>query len=127
MGASGSCKTMPWKKKEPEEPAPMGGEAMKVPVGTVQLVRPDSTFVLIRSTRFLQVEPGTNLTSFNASGMETARLEVSPARKGQFITADILSGTPGSGDQVLMDYVVPTPQTEAERQAATANEVQVLE
>lgn len=99
---------------------------MRIPVGSVHVVRRDENFVLIRSTRFLAVEPGTDLFAYGSAGVESARLRVSPARKGQFVTADILSGMPTTGDQVLMEYVNPQ-QTGAAAPGEGGEEIQVLE
>lgn len=125
--ALSGCKSLPFgkDKKEDESPAQVGEAQMKVPVGTVHLVSPSGGFALIRSTKFMQIEPGTPLTTVGIGGVETARLEVSPARKGSFLTADILSGIPGQGDHVVMDY--RSGVTPAGTEPETADEVQVLE
>ena len=134
------CTTMPWKKVStdatetastdfatpPEEiPAQPG---MKIPVGTIYHVDPAGKFVLIRSSRLLQIEPGTVISVIGAQGEPVASVEVSPARKGQFLTADILSGLPAAGQQTIMDYVRPTPGGTAPTPgSAGADDIQVLE
>lgn len=126
--AGSGCKTT-GDKDRPDEAAPAGATpAMKIPVGSLHVVREDENFVLIRSTRFLQIEPGTDLMVFGNGGIETARLRVSPARKGQFVTADIVSGMPKVGDQVVMDYVAPNQAAAAAGGTGGADdEIQVLE
>lgn len=100
------------------------GAPTKIPIGALHVVRPDEGFVLIRSTRFLQIEAGTDLITYGNGGAETSRLRVSPARKGQFVTADILSGAPKVGDQALMDYVAKAPEIPG---GQASNDIQVLE
>jgi hypothetical protein len=100
----------------------------KIPVGSLHVVRPGEGFVLIRSTRFLQVEPGTDLVTYGNGGAETSRLRVSPARKGQFVTADIISGMPQVGDQALMDYVAgPLNAAGGPTSNPENDEIQILE
>lgn len=102
---------------------------MKIPVGSIHMIDPEGRFVLIRSSRTFQVDSGTRMTSYSGDGTITGIFEVSPARKGAFLTADILQGTPRSGEQVLMDYAKPSmpgaPQQQA--QIGSDSEVQVLE
>ncbi|MEM6916157.1 MAG: hypothetical protein AAF491_06275 [Verrucomicrobiota bacterium] len=127
MSLSG-CRSTDDKEKE-EGPASVGAEpTMMVPVGTVHVIRAEENFVLVRSSRFLGVESGTDLVAYRNGSVESARLRVSPARKGQFITADILSGSPEVGDQVLMNYS-PTQRTPSgpAGQPSGGDEIQVLE
>ena len=124
------CKTLPgkWSGKKDEEPTEAVQQAdMKVPVGKIHLVSPDGDFVLIRSSRFLPVEPGTGLTVHGNHGMESARLKVSPARKGAFLTADILSGNPTVGDTVMMDYITKQPTAGSDPFGGGDDAIQVLE
>ncbi len=101
---------------------------MKIPVGSLHVVRPDEGFVLIRSSRFLQMEPGTDIVTYGNGGAETSRLRVSPAKKGQFVTADILSGSPSVGDQAVMDYAVSRPDNGTTTPGfGGGDEIQVLE
>lgn len=132
IGFVSGCKTMPWKKeKDPNDAAETeNSPQMKIPVGTIHLVDPSGKFVLIRSSRFLQLEPGMVLTIHGNGGMETARVKVSPARKGQFLTADILSGNPRVGEQTLMDYTARMPEQAQPGQSPLqtgGDDVQVLE
>ncbi|MEM7602546.1 MAG: hypothetical protein AAF357_14155 [Verrucomicrobiota bacterium] len=119
------CKTM---KSQEDASDAENPTTMKIPVGAVHVVRPDEGFVLIRSTRFLQLEPGTGLVVIGDRGVETSQLRVSPARKGQFVTADIISGMPQVGDQALMDYVDSrTLPSQSSGSTAPEEEIQVLE
>lgn len=126
-----SCKTTGEKVSEVAAVPLADASSMRIPVGTLHVVRADGNFVLVRTTRFLAIEPGTDLFAYGSAGVETARLRVSPARKGQFVTADIVSGKPMAGDQVLMDYVNPQQSGDAVPQAGAAggggDEIQVLE
>lgn len=122
------CKTTGNKNSQDEAAPAEDSPVMKIPVGSLHVVREDENFVLIRSTRFLQIEPGTDLMVIGNGGVETARLRVSPARKGQFVTADIISGMPKVGDQAVMDYVTPAATAAVPGEAPGADdEVQVLE
>ncbi len=78
---------------------------IQLPIGTVHMVDPGGSFILIQSSRFLPVEPGTPIVTVSTNGIETAQLVGSSARKGQFITADIKSGRPGVGDRAVMTHV----------------------
>ena len=102
--------------------------AMKLPVGTIHHIDTAGKFVLIRSTRSFQIEPGTVLSVVDDQGVPVARLEVSPARKGRFLTADIASGFPAAGQQTIMDYSTPPRGAPAAAlESAGADDIQVLE
>jgi hypothetical protein len=129
------CKTVSLKKDSAaateapatveEAPAP---EAMKIPVGTIHHVDPAGTFVLIRSSRLLQIEPGTILTVIDNQGAPVASVKVSPARKGQFLTADIVSGVPAAEQRTIMDHAPPAAGSQAPATGRTgAADIQVLE
>jgi len=125
------CKTLSWKKDAAapaaveETPAP---PAMRIPVGMIHHVDPAGGFVLIRSSRLLQIEPGTVISVLGDDGEPVASVEVSPARKGQFLTADIRSGTPLAGQRTLMDYAPTAPGAAAPTAgSAGGDDIQVLE
>lgn len=99
-------------------------EPARIPVGTVHLVDAEGGFVLVQSSRFLDVEPERELFVAGADGSEVARLRVSPARKGSFLTADILRGTPQVGNHVLMEHRSVSARDEA---TEGDDDVQVLE
>ncbi|MDP4582555.1 MAG: hypothetical protein NWR21_11120 [Verrucomicrobiales bacterium] len=126
------CKTLSWKKDAAAETVAAAETAteeshaapsMKIPVGTIHHVDPAGGFVLIRSSRLLQIEPGTTISVHGDDGMPVASVEVSPARKGQFLTADILNGTPLVGQRTLMEYAPPAPGAPAPGD----DDIQVLE
>lgn len=101
---------------------------MKIPVGTIHHVDAEGGFVLIRSSRHLQVEPGTVISVIDEAGAIAASVQVSPARKGQFLTADILSGTPRGGQQTLMEHVRVAPGSPTPTPGSAGDdEIQVLE
>jgi len=119
----GGCRSLLPTDREKEEEAVSGvPSAIKLPVGTVHLVDAEEGFVLVRSSRFLEVEPERELIVTDLSGQESARLRVSPARKGTLLTADILAGKPEVGQHVLMEQ--STRDSEIED---SDDEVQVLE
>ena len=126
------CKTLSLKGDKKEEPPAEVQEApaMKIPIGTVHLVDTAGNFVLIRSSRMLLIEPDTLITVFDDRGEIAATLKVSPARKGQFLTADIVSGVPKTGQQAVMDYN-PAKRTDPAAAGApgegAASDIQVLE
>ena len=101
--------------------------AMQIPIGTVHLVNGAGKFVLIRSSRALKIEPGTVIDIMGTGGVPVASAQVSPARRGQFLTADILSGVPVAGNQVLMSYTAKEPESPAAPSAMPGSDVQVLE
>ncbi len=129
------CKTLSLKKDaatDNETPAAIEESpeppSMKIPVGTIHHVDPAGGFVLIRSSRILQIEPGTIISVLGDDGTPIGSVEVSPARKGQFLTADILSGTPLAGQRTLMEYAQPLSGAPAPVPGGAGDdEIQVLE
>ncbi|HRQ89227.1 MAG TPA: hypothetical protein PLA50_10535 [Bacteroidia bacterium] len=130
-----ACRTMPGKKAdrqlaeesaEAPPPSPPSSSVYALPVGVVEMVEGEAGFILVRSSRGLQIEPGTVLTIHGNSGQPAASAVVSPARKGAFITADISSGTPVKGQQVTMAYD-PSARTTAPPLDQGSNAIQVLE
>lgn len=75
-------------------------------VGKVEMVNPDDHFVLARLNMNLVMAPGTEITLLNESG-QMAKAKITPERKGVFITADIVSGSPAKGDIVMIGTVKP--------------------
>ncbi|MEM7698845.1 MAG: hypothetical protein AAF236_10615 [Verrucomicrobiota bacterium] len=96
---------------------------VQLPVGTVYSVNSESGFVLIQSGSRFAAAPGTRLTAVGREGTESAVFEVTPARKGAFLVADVVSGIPVAGMTVLMRH---NPRTGAAVEE-TDDEVQVLE
>tara|TARA_R110000850_G_scaffold17996_12_gene54620 strand:- start:2631 stop:3089 length:459 start_codon:yes stop_codon:yes gene_type:complete len=104
------------------------GAPMKIPLGAVQMVDSEGHFVLIQSSRFIPVEPETTIVTVGSDGVVTAELIISPARKGQFLTADITSGHPKVGDRAIMDYTPKVREpTRDESPIGEDDEIQVLE
>ncbi len=70
-------------------------------VGEIAIVNLAQRFVLIDVQRArLLPAIGAELKAEDATGMESARLKVTPERRHPFITADIVSGTPARGEKV---------------------------
>jgi hypothetical protein len=80
-------------------------------VGEVSYVDAESGFILIRQAAGRRIVPSTALLSKNPTGSITAKLLSSPATKGSFIAADILSGAPERGNPVHFD---PDAKTKVE-------------
>jgi hypothetical protein len=137
LTALGGCRTTPGKKGDEataegaatdQDPPP--GPPVTLPVGLVHHVDETARFVLIRSGRGLQLEPGTILTVHGDQGETVARLKVSPARKESFLTADFLDGVPRKGQQVTMEYQSPPREPSAAPAipgTSDPNAIQVLE
>jgi hypothetical protein len=129
LGGLVSCRILPERKNEAPAASP-APSANKLPIGVVELVDGDGGFVLIKSSRFITLDPETILDVMGDGGVVTAQVKVSPARKGQFLTADIVSGLPVKGQSVLSTYQSPNPTNPAQNGSASpgaGGEVQVLE
>lgn len=114
--------------------AAAGGEEVArgttLPVGVVQHVDADARFVLIRSSRGFQIEPGTILTIRGNRGEGVATVKVSPARKGAFLTADFVEGIPSTGQTATLEHRPPAASGGADPfvpAASDAGAVQILE
>ena len=125
------CKTLDLGKKDKTSTEPVAEpQAMMLPVGTVHHVDPDAGFILVQSRRALDIEPETEIQIFNRSGVLSATAKVSPARKGQFLTADLVQGMPVKGDQALMRVKTPELKMSAgpvDPFASSDSDIQVLE
>jgi len=127
LGGLGGCRTTSSEEQAEKREAAesMRNQVTKIPVGTIHLVDPDGAFVLIRSSRFTDVDLDSELLVMDQGGTEIAKLRMSPARKGSFLTADILYGAPQRGNHVLM---IHRPRTEIPTTGTTpSDEIQVLE
>lgn len=62
-------------------------------IGVIELVNPEQNYVLINCEQRVDIPPGTEIISQGVNGTN-ARLRVTPERKGNYITADIVQGTP---------------------------------
>lgn len=89
---------MPWKKKK--TPAAAKNEDVAHLIGTVAMVNPEQRFVLIRTQGKVPMSAGQELTVLDSSGAES-KIKVSPEKKLDFLTADILSGNPSVGGMVF--------------------------
>ncbi len=108
-GTAVSCRSLPgWKGKDskstdPADPAATVAPTI-LPVGSIQLVDTAGRFVLVRSSKTLDLEPGTMLGVHGEQGEVVAQVQVSPARKGPYLTADFVSGTPLIGQKVTVEH-----------------------
>ncbi len=129
VGSLSSCRTLGQKKKDKKARTSMAERvgSMQIPIGTVHLVNEAGRFVLIRSSRALKIEPGTMIDIMGPGGAPVASAQVSPARRGQFLTADILSGVPVTGNQVLMNYTAKEPDVPGTPGEAPGSDIQVLD
>lgn len=138
LAVAGGCRTIGGKKTEvagveaaeTNPSKPDAGAPMILPVGVVDHVDEVARFVLIRSSKGLQLEPDTILTVHGNQGQSVSRVKVSPARKGAFLTADFIEGLPAKGQQVTMEYQRTAPgaaTTSSTPGILDPNAVQVLE
>jgi len=94
-------------------------------IGTVHMVDHTHDFLLIRSSRNTSIEYGTPLISQRPSGRQSAELKLSPERKGAFLVADIVKGSPDVGD--IVKLVGATDGQSGGVVPIANDEVQVLE
>lgn len=92
---------MPWKKKKKPEAVKI--EDTPHIIGTVEMVNPEQRFVLVRTQGKIAMSAGQELTVVDSSGVES-KIKVSPERKLDFLTADIVSGNPKAGGMVFFKY-----------------------
>ena len=69
-------------------------------VGTIVSVNESQNYVLIDTGGVVTATKGTALKAFSGD-KQTAVLTVSPEQNPPFMIADIISGTPHNGDQVM--------------------------
>ncbi len=76
--------------------------------GVVHLVNDRGRFVLVKSLSGgrSNVTAGTIWMAYDSNGKPSAKLKVSAERKGAFVVADIVRGTPGRGDSVVLHGVM---------------------
>lgn len=123
---TGCRTTSPENQEDQNEPAEAPRDrSTKLPIGTIHLVDQGGEFVLIKTSRFNDVEPDSELVVMDERGREVARLSPNRARKGDFLTADILYGVPQAGNHVLVIHR-PRP-VESPAGASPGDEIQVLE
>jgi hypothetical protein len=69
-------------------------------IGRVAMVNEEGHFVLVQCDAWKTPQEGTALKSLR-NGNETGILNVTTERRGIYVTADIVTGNPGRGDQVF--------------------------
>lgn len=94
-------------------------------IGSVHMVDHRHDFLLIRSSRNASIEYDTPLISQSPNGQQSAELKLSPERKGAFLVADIIKGSPSVGD--LVKLVGATDAQTGGVVPIVDDEVQVLE
>lgn len=99
-----------WKKKKKADAA-QNEEATRV-IGVVEMVNPEQHFVLIRTQGRIAIIAGVEITAMDASGTNS-KLKVTPEKKQDFLTADIVDGNPRVGNIVVFkaDKNVVPPAT----------------
>lgn len=100
-------KTAGFFQKKPSATTPVGEVRL---IGVVELVNPEQNYVLINCEQRLNIAAGTEIIAQNPDGSR-AKLKVSPERKGTYITADILEGTPQLQDLVLHPNAAANPSS----------------
>ncbi|MBB5033035.1 hypothetical protein [Prosthecobacter vanneervenii] len=85
-------------------------------IGVIEMVNPEQNYVLINCEQQLDIPAGTEIISQGVNGTN-GKLKVTPERKGNYITADIVEGTPQLRDLVV--YKVDSSNV-ATQQAAPA-------
>lgn len=83
-------------------------EAKPVQIGTITLVNPEASFVLIDTGYRMSPAMGETLESRAPDG-STAQLRVTEIRKRPFVIADIVSGIPGKDDLVFQPKKTAKP------------------
>lgn len=128
--AAQGCKTLPLpftgEKEADVDTPPVQVAEMQLPIGTIHHVDPEAGFVLIRTSRITDIVPDTKITVYGNGGVISAVLKSGAARRGQFVTADIVEGMPVKGDQCTMSYTPNRPGS-GPGPATGADDIQVLE
>lgn len=73
-------------------------------LGTIEMVHPESNFVIARLSTNYALEPGIELFCNDTSG-KISKLKLNPERKGVLVTADIVSGQPVKGGVLFIGKV----------------------
>lgn len=89
---------IPWKKKK--APADSKDNNFTQVIGVVEMVNPEQKFVLIRTQTRMTISAGQELSAMDGFG-GFARLKVTPEKKQDFLTADIVDGNPRAGNVVM--------------------------
>jgi hypothetical protein len=88
-------------RDKPEDTQPEVGAMTSV--GSIEMVNPESKFVIVRLGSNAPIPADTTLTAVSPTGT-VCKLKVTPERKGIFATADIVEGEPHRGDTVVFKY-----------------------
>jgi len=72
-----------------------------IAIGQVEMINPEQHFVLIRTIMQFKLEPGWKLETRPLSGPKSV-LVITPEQKNNFLSADILEGTPQQGELVVL-------------------------
>jgi hypothetical protein len=91
-------------------------ETKPVQIGTITLVNPDDSFVLIDTGYRMSPAMSDTLESRAPDG-STAQLRVTGIRKRPFVIADIVGGAPGKGDAVFQQKQTAKPASTPSPQA----------
>ena len=70
-------------------------------VGVIRMVNSEENFVLVESGAMSAAIPGETYLAVG-KGMETASLKMSALKNPPFLIADILSGSPATGDKIYL-------------------------
>lgn len=88
-----------WPRKKDKDKKEAPDTAAHV-IGAVEMVNPEQHFVLIRTQAGVALPAGTELTAMDSAGA-ISKLKLAPEKKGDFLTADIVSGNPRAGTVVF--------------------------
>lgn len=124
------CSTVPTSQEnlssEAKPPLPCA-RALQIPIGTVHMVDQGGQFVLIKSSRTTELEPDAQIISYGPDARMSSHLKASPARKGAFLTADLVDGLPSVGDLVMVVQSMSRKPGEDGESGFVDSDIQVLE
>jgi hypothetical protein len=103
-----ACLSLPWKKKAvvpqvvsfPRANVSDGTKGEPRLIGKVAMVNTEGHFVLLECDAWSAPAEATALKCFRYTA-ETAILSASRERRGEYVVADIVKGTPQRGDEVF--------------------------
>lgn len=88
-----------WKIKSQKSSLEKSIREAKV-IGVIEMVNPEQNYVLINCEHQVDIPAGTEIISQGVNGTN-GKLKVTPERKGNYITADIVEGSPQVRDLVI--------------------------
>jgi len=103
--ASGQAQT----QASPQTPPLPAAQALQIPIGTVHMVDEGGKFILIKSSRSTELEPGSQIIAYGTDARMSSHLKACPARKGAYLAADMIEGVPSIGDMVMMVKTLTEP------------------